>query len=400
MVTHQRILSGMRPTGGLHLGHFHGVLKNWLKLQHKYDCFFSVVDLHALTTEYATPKNIKKDTWEMIIDWLAVGIDPAKAHIFIQSKVPEISELHVLLSMITPLSWLERVPTYKDQQQKLKDKDLSTYGFLGYPLLQAADILAFKSDQIPVGEDQVPHVELAREIARHFNHLYGRDEDYQKKAESLIDKMGKKDAKLYRKFLQDYQEKGVSEALQQGYALVKEHDCLATQERERLFGYLEGRGKIILPEPKALLTEVPQFPGIDGQKMSKSYNNTIGLREDPKAVENKIRTMPTDPARIRRTDPGDPKKCPVWQLYKVYSDDETKDWVQKGCCSAGIGCIDCKKPLIEAIIKEQAPIRERASEFADNPDLVHTIVNKGCEAARSFAGDTVKEVKQVMGLDV
>jgi len=397
-MVHQRILSGMRPTGSMHLGHFHGVLKNWLKLQHEYDCFFSAVDLHALTTEYAAPGNIKKDTWEMIIDWLAVGIDPKLAHIFIQSKVPEISELHVLLSMITPLSWLERVPTYKDQQQKLKDKDLSTYGFLGYPLLQAADILAFKSDQIPVGEDQVPHVELAREIARHFNHLYGRDEDYQKKAEDLINKLGKKPEKLYRKLLNDYQEKGEAQALQQGYALVKEQGHLSAQDRERLFGYLEGRGKIILPEPKALLTEVPQFPGIDGQKMSKSYNNTIILREEPESVEKKVRTMPTDPARIRRTDPGDPKKCPVWQLHKIYSDDEVKDWVCEGCRKAKIGCIDCKKPLIDAIIKEQAPIRARAKEFSENMDTVRKIVDDGCNAAREVAGETLKEVQEIIGL--
>lgn len=398
MNTQQRILSGMRPTGGLHLGHYHGVLKNWLKLQHEYDCFFSVVDLHALTTEYATPEKIKQKTWDMVIDWLAVGINPGAAHIFIQSKVPEISELHVLLSMITPLSWLERMPTYKDQQQKLKDKDLSTYGFLGYPLLQAADILAFKSDQVPVGEDQVPHIELAREIARRFNHLYGRDVDYQQKAEEAIKKLGKKQAKLYRELLNSYQEKGDLEALEKGHVLVEGQGHLTLNDRERLFGYLEGGGKIILPEPEALLTDTPQFPGLDGQKMSKSYHNTIGLREDPKEVETKIRTMPTDPARIRRTDPGDPEKCPVWKLHKVYSNDEVKEWVCEGCRSAGIGCIDCKKPLIEAIIKEQAPIREQAQEFVNNPNLVRTIVAEGCEAARDVAKQTIEEVQEIIGL--
>ncbi|MGD9107580.1 MAG: tryptophan--tRNA ligase [Gammaproteobacteria bacterium] len=398
MTTQQRILSGMRPTGGLHLGHYHGVLKNWLKLQHEYDCFFGVVDLHALTTEYATPEKIKQATWDMVIDWLAAGVNPGAAHIFIQSKVPEISELHVLLSMITPLSWLERMPTYKDQQQKLKDKDLSTYGFLGYPLLQAADILVFKSDQVPVGEDQVPHVELAREIARRFNHLYGRDADYQQKAESAIKKLGKKQAKLYRELMNSYQEKGKLEALEKGRALVEGQGHLTLNDRERLFGYLEGGGKIILPEPEALLTDVPQFPGLDGQKMSKSYHNTIGLREDPKEVETKIRTMPTDPARIRRTDPGDPKKCPVWKLHKVYSDDEVKNWVCEGCRSASIGCIDCKKPLIEAIIKEQAPIREQAQKFVNNPNLVRTIVAEGCEAARDVAKQTIEEVQDIIGL--
>ncbi|MGD9152269.1 MAG: tryptophan--tRNA ligase [Gammaproteobacteria bacterium] len=398
MTTQQRVLSGMRPTGGLHLGHYHGVLKNWLKLQHEYDCFFGVVDLHALTTEYATPGKIKQDTWNMVIDWLAAGINPGAAHIFIQSKVPEISELHVLLSMITPLSWLERMPTYKDQQQKLKDKDLSTYGFLGYPLLQAADILAFKSDQIPVGEDQVPHVELAREIARRFNHLYGRDADYQQKAEDAIKKLGKKQAKLYRELMNNYQEKGKLEALEKGCALVEGQGHLTLNDRERLFGYLEGGGKIILPEPEALLTDIPQFPGLDGQKMSKSYHNTIELREDPKKVDIKVRTMPTDPARIRRTDPGDPKKCPVWKLHKVYSDDGVKDWVCEGCRSAGIGCIDCKEPLIEAIIKEQAPIREQAQEFVNNPNLVRTIVAEGCEAARDVAKQTIEEVQEIIGL--
>ena len=388
----------MRSTGELHLGHYHGVLKNWIKLQHEFDCFFMAADLHALTTDYASPKNIEKNTWNMIVDWLAAGVNPGSAHIFIQSRVPEHAELHLLLSMLTPLGWLERVPTYKDQLMKIKDKDLSTYGFLGYPVLQAADILLYKAGLVPVGEDQVAPVELVREIARRFNHLYGKDEDFEEKAEAAIKKLGKKQAKLYRGFLKDYQEKGEHEALQKGRALLETQHQLSFNDRERLLGYLEGGGKIILPEPEPLLTEVPMFPGLDGQKMSKSYHNTIGLREKPESVEKKIRTMPTDPARVRRDDPGDPKKCPVWEFHKIYSDDERKAWVQKGCSSAGIGCIDCKKPLIASIVAEQAKIHERAAEFVDNPDLVRSIVAEGCEAARDFARDTIEEVKEVMGL--
>lgn len=397
-IVQQRILSGMRPTGSLHLGHYHGVLKNWIKLQHEFDCFFCVVDLHALTTDYVTPYDIKQNCWDMIIDWLAVGINPGLSHIFIQSYVSEISELHVLLSMLTPLSWLERVPTYKDQQQKLPDKDLSTYGFLGYPLLQAADVLTFKARYVPVGDDQVPHIELVREIARKFNYLYGRDKDYITKAELAIKKLGKKQAKLYRELLIDYQEQGNAEALVTGKKLIASMPQLSLNERERLLGYLEGGGKVILPEPEVLLTDIPIFPGLDGQKMSKSYNNVIALRDEPKAVEQKIRPMQTDPARIRRTDPGEPAKCPVWRLHKIYSNDTTKEWVCSGCRSAAIGCIDCKKPLIEAIIKEQAPIRERAQKFLDNPELVRNIVREGCDMARSVARDTLKEVKEIIGL--
>ncbi len=396
----QRVLSGMRTTGRLHLGNYHGVLKNWLKLQHEYECFFFAADLHALTTDYAAPSNIHQNTWDMLIDWLACGINPRLSHIFIQSRVPEHAELYLLLSMMTPLSWVERVPTYKDQQQKLKDKDLSTYGFLGYPILQSADILLYKATHVPVGEDQVPHVELTREIARRFNHLYGRELDYEKKAEIAINNLGKKSAKLYRELLKRYQEKGEEEALQTGHALLRTQHHLSISDQERLLGYLEGGGKIILPEPEALLSETPLFPGLDGQKMSKSYNNTIGLREDPKVIDQKIRTMPTDPARIRRTDEGDPEKCPVWQLHKVYADDDMKEWIQKGCRSAGIGCIDCKKPLIDAMIKEQEPIRERAVEFEKNPELVHGIISEGCEAARDVARDTMEEVREAVGIEL
>ncbi|MDH5777616.1 MAG: tryptophan--tRNA ligase, partial [Gammaproteobacteria bacterium] len=353
----------MRPTGALHLGHYHGVLKNWLKLQHEYECFFFAADWHALTTHYETPDTIEQHVWDMVIDWLAVGINPGSACLFIQSRVMEHAELHLLLSMMTPLGWLERVPSYKDQQEKLKERDLATYGFLGYPLLQSADILVYKASQVPVGEDQVAHVELTREVARRFNHLYGREPGFEEKAAEAITKMGKKNAKLYTQLRKKYQEQGEDEALETARALLEEQQNITLGDKERLYGYLEGGGRIILPEPEALLTPASKMPGLDGQKMSKSYGNTIALREDPEIIEKNLRTMPTDPARVRRTDPGTPEKCPVWSLHQVYSSDEIKTWVQEGCRTAGIGCLDCKGPVIDAIQQELAPIRERAVEY-------------------------------------
>ena len=342
----QRVVSGMRTTGSLHLGHYHGVLKNWLTLQHKNECFFFAADLHALTTHYEASDTIDQSTWDMLIDWLAVGINPSAACIFLQSWVPEVASLYLLLSMLTPLSWLERVPTYKDQQEKLKERDLSTHGFLGYPLLQTTDILLYKGTLVPVGEDQVAHVELSREIARRFNYMYGRQGDFLALAEKAISKLGKKGANLYRDFRNAYQERGELEALEKGKALVASQQTLALADRERLWGYLEGSAKQILPEPESLLTKESKLVGLDGQKMSKSYHNTIGLREDLGSVTKKLRTMPTDPARIKRSDPGEPEKCPVWQWHKLYSDDATKTWVQTGCRTAGIGCVDCKQPVI------------------------------------------------------
>ncbi|VAW88132.1 Tryptophanyl-tRNA synthetase [hydrothermal vent metagenome] len=393
-----RVLSGMRPTGRLHLGHYHGVLKNWVKLQHEYECFFFVADWHALTTDYDNTAAIGDSIWEMVIDWLAAGVNPGAASLFIQSRVPEHAELHLLLSMITPLGWLERVPTYKDQQEKLKEKDLDTYGFLGYPLLQSADILIYKAGQVPVGEDQVAHVELTREVARRFNHQYGREVDFVERAEAAIKKIGKKNAKLYKGLRKDYQEQGDHEALEKARALLETQQNITLGDRERLFGYLEGGGKIILPEPQALLTPTAKMPGLDGQKMSKSYGNTIGLREAPDVVEKKMRTMQTDPARVRRTDPGNPEICPVWGFHQIYSSDETRQWVVEGCRSAGIGCIDCKQPVIDAVIAEQAPIHERAVEYIENPNLVRNIIAEGSERAREVARETLDEVRQVMGL--
>ncbi len=394
----QRVLSGMRPTGLLHLGHYHGVLKNWISLQHQYDCLFFVADWHALTTHYADTINIEESTWEMVIDWLAAGINPGSAKIFIQSQVPEHAELHLLLSMITPLGWLERVPSFKDQQLKLKDKDLSTYGFLGYPLLQSADILAYRAGLVPVGEDQVAHVELTREVARRFNHIYGREPDFETLAEAAIKKIGKKQARLYRQLKKEFQEQGNQEALEKARSLLEEQQNLTNIDRERLYGYLEGTGKVILPEPEALLTKASKMPGLDGQKMSKSYANTISLRESPESVDAKIRKMPTDPARVRLTDSGNPENCPVWQFHLVYSSEEQKQWVQEGCQQAKIGCLDCKKVVIDAVNAELQPIQERALEFSENIQLVKNIVAEGQEAARDMAGDTLKEVRQAIGI--
>jgi tryptophanyl-tRNA synthetase len=394
-----RILSGMRPTGRMHLGHLHGVLKNWLKLQHEYDCFFCVVDWHALTTNYENAREIEPAVWEMLVDWLAVGVDPGKAKLFIQSRILEHAELHLLLSMITPISWLERVPTYKDQQEQLKDRDLATYGFLGYPVLMSADILVYKAGLVPVGEDQVPHVELTREIARRFNFVFGREPDFESKTENAIKNLGKKNGKLYSQLRKRYQERGDAEALLTAQALINSNQNLTMADRDRLFGYLEGGGRTILTEPKFLLTEVAKMPGLDGRKMSKSYDNAIALREAPEEVERKLRTMPTDPARVRRTDPGNPEKCPVWEFHKIYSDQATRDWVWKGCTTAGIGCLDCKQPVIEAVLKELKPIRERALEIEANPEMVRSIINEGCEAARDAARDTMEEVRQAMGLN-
>jgi tryptophanyl-tRNA synthetase len=388
----------MRPTGQLHLGHYHGVLKNWLTLQNQYECFFFVADWHALTTDYEKPVNIAQHAWDMVVDWLAAGVNPTTARVFMQSRVPEHAELHLLLSMMTPLGWLERVPTYKDQQEKLKEKDLATYGFLGYPLLQSADILIYKATMVPVGEDQVAHIELTREVARRFNHLYGTEADFPAKAEAAVKKMGKKNAKLYTELRKRFQEQGDQDALATARELLKQQQNVTLADRERLFGYLEGEGKIILPEPQALLTAASKMPGLDGQKMSKSYGNTIGLRDTPEVVEKKIKTMPTDPARVRRSDPGDPEKCPVWQFHQVYSTEDTRRWVQEGCRSAGIGCLECKAPVIEAVNAELAPIRERGRQFAENPALARTIVADGCEIARDLARSTLDEVRQAMGL--
>ena len=394
-----RVVSGMRPTGALHLGHYHGALKNWVTMQSQQPCLFFVADWHALTTHYDDPSIIVKSTWDMVIDWLAAGIDPAQATIFIQSRVPEHAELHLLLAMATPLGWLERVPTYKDQIENLASRDLSTYGFLGYPLLQAADVLIYRASEVPVGDDQVPHIEMMREIARRFNHLYGKEQGFEEKALDAVRKLGSKRAKRYLELRTTYQQEGKDDALEQARAMLDDAGSLSNIDRERLFGYLEGSRKLILVEPQAKLGTAARLPGLDGRKMSKSYGNSIGLREDPDTVTKKIRTMPTDPARVRRTDPGDPRKCPVWQLHEVYTSEAVKDWVVKGCTSAGIGCIECKQPVIDEVLAEQTPMHERAQQYLDDPSLVRAIVADGCDVARKLAQETMRDVREAMGLD-
>ena len=372
--------------------------EQWVRLQHEYECYFFVADYHALTTNYEHAENIDQFTYDTVVDWLAAGVNPGAATVFVQSRVPEHAELHLLLSMITPLSWLERVPSYKDQQQKLSDRDLATYGFLGYPLLQAADILIYRAGWVPVGADQVAHVELTREVARRFNHIYGREPGFEEHAEAAIKKMGKKAARLYVSLRRDFLERGDAEALERARALLAEQQNLSIGDTERLFGYLEGNGRIILPEPQALLTEQPKMPGLDGEKMSKSYNNYISLREAPDSVEQKIRTMQTDPARVRKTDPGNPEQCPVYGLHQVYSDTATLEWAAQGCRSASMGCIDCKGPLIDSVNAEQDIIRQRAQQFDEDPDLVNAIIQEGSDKARSIARETLDDVREVIGI--
>ncbi len=398
IVADQRVVSGMRVTGRMHLGNYHGALKNWLQLQADYDCYFFAADWHALTTNYEHTAGIASQSRLMIEDWLAAGLDSTLTKIFIQSGVPQHAELHLLLSMITPLAWLERVPTYKDQQEKLKDKDLSTYGFLGYPLLQTADILVYKPKYVPVGEDQIPHVELTREIARRFNYLFGQTSDFIQTTTAAFAKLSKHQAQFFQQLLRRYQQQGDVESLQEGQQLLQQVAGLSRNDRECLAGHLAGHGKEILPAPEVLLTKEAKFPGLDGQKMSKSYNNTIALTEEPESVAMKIKRMPTDPARQKRTDPGEPEKCPVWALHKVYSNAQVKDWVVTGCRSAGIGCLDCKSPVIDSIIAEQKPIIERAEYFAANPKLVTKIIADGTEQARATAQQTLTEVKVAMGI--
>jgi tryptophanyl-tRNA synthetase len=398
----QRVLSGMRPTGALHLGHYHGALKNWVRLQSLYECYYFVADWHALTTHYEDRSIIERSVYDMVIDWIAAGLDPERSTLFIQSRVPEHAELFTLLAMGTPLSWLERVPTYKDQIEKLKGKDLATYGFLGYPLLQASDILIYKAEFVPVGEDQSSHIELTREVARRFNQLYGRAPDFEAQVNAAKSKLSKDDARYFEKQRKAFQETGDTAASDKAIALLNRAaqsiESWSAQDTERLQGHFKGSGQTVLTEPQALHTEVTKLPGLDGAKMSKSYGNTIAMREEPAMVEQKIKRMPTDPQRVRRTDKGDPTRCPVWAFHQVYSSTETQSWVQQGCTTAGIGCLECKQPVIDAIIKEQEPWRERAEPFLTNPKRVHWLVEVGTERARAAARETMQEVRAVMGL--
>ncbi|NDC61678.1 MAG: tryptophan--tRNA ligase [Betaproteobacteria bacterium] len=395
----ERVLSGMRPTGALHLGHYHGALKNWVRLQSQMDCFYFVADWHALTTHYESREVIEKHVEEMVIDWLAAGLDPNQCTIFLQSRIPEHAELFTLLSMGTPLSWLERVPTYKDQMEKLQDKDLTTYGFLGYPLLQAADILIYKAKHVPVGEDQASHVELTREVARRFNHLYGREHNFDDLVQACLAKLPKDSAKRFEKARKQFQETGDTQALEGALGFLTTTHELDNSDRERLEGYLKGTGKAVLTEPHALLTEASKLPGLDGAKMSKSYHNAIAMREEKASIKTKVQRMPTDPARVKRTDAGNPERCPVWQFHLVYSTHDTQSWVKTECTRAGIGCLECKQPIIDAILAEQAPMLTRAEPFVSNPRLIRDIVNAGTQRARAAAQETMRDVREAMGLN-
>src|SRR3954470_192771 len=396
-----RVLSGMRPTGALHLGHYHGALKNWVKLQNEHPCLFFAADWHALTTHYEDPSVIESTVWEMFVDWLAVGIDPSRATLFIQSRVPQHAELTMLLSFFTPLAWLERVPTYKDLVERHAEhgRDVLTYGFLGYPLMQAADIMIYRANKVPVGEDQVSHIQLTREIARGFKHLFGREKGFEEKSEAAVKKLGARKAKLYRTLRARFQEQGDAAALGEAQALVSDVQNLTLGDKERLYGFIEGGGRMILAEAESLLTETPKLLGLDGQKMSKSYDNAIMLREPPESVTQKIRKMQTDPARVRRSDPGEPERCPVWNLHQVYSDDNVRNWVLQGCRTAGIGCLECKQPVIDAINAELKPIRERAAQYEEDPTLVRNVIQDGCEKASDLADETMRDVRDAMGLN-
>ncbi len=389
----------MYPSGRLHLGHYRGVLQNWLKLQHEYECLFFVADWHALTRSYETPRELAKSTREMLIDWLAVGIQPGSATLFMQSRVPQLAELHLLLSMLTPLSWLKRSPGFKDHQLQLKEQDLLTYGMLGYPLLQSADILLYRAGLVSVGGGQDAHVEIARDVAKRFNHLYGREPDFEAMAELAIARMGRKLATLYRKLRQAYMEQGDNEALQTARALLEDQYNLSIADRERLLGYLEGAGRVLLPEPQVLREDTITVPGLDGERMSASAGNVIELRESPESISEKLMRMPTDPARCRRNDPGDPARCPVWQWHQVYSEGSVCEWAQEGCRSAAIGCVDCKRPLIDSVIEELSPVRERAREYEGDPDLLRAILSEGSERARDEAQQTMIEIHNALGMD-
>ncbi|MBE8182322.1 MAG: tryptophan--tRNA ligase [Candidatus Portiera sp.] len=394
-----RVISGMRASGKLHLGHYFGALQNWVKLQKDHQCFYFVANWHGLTTHYQSPEVVEESCMDMLIDWLAAGVDPQKSVIFIQSQIPQHAELHLLLSMITPLSWLERTPSYKDQREQIKDKDLSTYGFLGYPLLQSADILMYRSTWVPVGEDQAAHIEITREIARRFNHIYGNDDKTKQRLDQLLKSMSGEEQKIFQAKRRSYLEQGDKS----GYADAREILLNGNYDPEDLLillGYLDATGKVILPLPQALIGEFAKMPGTDGRKMSKSYGNTILLRDSEDEISKKIKVMPTDPARVRRNDKGNPEKCPVWEWHKIYSDDDTRKWVDEGCRSAGIGCLDCKKRLSDRVCAEQKPFLQRATVYQDDKAQLINVLEDGRAKATEEAEQTLKQVRALMGVGI
>jgi tryptophanyl-tRNA synthetase len=394
----QIIMSGMRPTGELHIGHYWGVINSWLSLQHKYKCFFAVADWHALTTHYQDPSDINSHSRNMIIDWLACGIDPDAATIFVQSAILEHAELHLLLSMLTPVSWLQRIPSYKDQQQKLGSKNLDTYGFLGYPLLQTADILIYGAHKVPVGADQAAHVEIAREIARRFNWLYGTDKQQRQQKQDLLSKIATETVQAYHQLVSQYLDTDDKALLKQIDSLLAASGQLSRKERSVLVQSAIEPYQPILSEPVALLSDTPKITGLDGQKMSKSYNNTISLREPDEQIQGKLLKMPTDPARVKRTDPGNPEKCPVWDIHKVYSDVNTQQWVMQGCTTAGIGCIDCKNNLSTRIIAHHSPIKEQIKQLSQDRAYIDEIIARGNERAQAAVTATMDKVRKAVGL--
>ena len=394
----RRVVSGMRPTGPLHLGHWVGVLQNWVALQKQHDCYFFAADWHALTTHYESPGALSDLTREMACEWLAVGVDPERATLFVQSGVPEHAELHLLLSMITPLGWLERVPTYKEQQEALADRDLSTYGFLGYPVLMTADVLAYRAHLVPVGQDQVAHLEVTREIARRFNFLYGRGPAFDQLLAQARNRSLPALRQEWDRLVKDYRESGTSSSWDAIESMLGQMPGLTPEERGALGAEARGTGREILPEPQPLLTPGARLPGTDGRKMSKSYGNSIGLRDPEPVVREKIRTMVTDPARVRRSDPGEPGRCPVWKYHETFSPAATREWVQAGCRSAGIGCLDCKEHLLAHLGEALGPVRERIEHWHNHPRDVDEILRNGCMKAEREARGTLSDVRSAVGL--
>ena len=388
----------MRPTGSLHLGHHFGVLKNWLELQSSYECYFFVADWHALTTDYEKSKNVSQHTLDIVATWLSVGLDPSQSTIFVQSSIKQHSELFLLLSMCTPLSWLERVPTYKETLNNFKDREINTLGFLSYPLLQAADILIYGADYVPVGEDQIAHIELAREVARRFNNLYGKDDDFKLKAINALEKIGSKNSKLYLSWTKKYQETGDKDALDSARSLIENLTNISSKDKSRLEGFIEGSGIMLLNEPQPLTTKVPKLDGLDGRKMSKSYKNTISLIEEDDLLQKKILSMQTDPSRIKKTDAGDPGKCTVWNLHKIFTENDLQKTIHKDCRSARIGCVDCKKILKKNISHEISPIRDRYHNFKSDQDNLQQILTTGCKKASEKAEKQVEIVRKAIGL--
>jgi tryptophanyl-tRNA synthetase len=392
-----RVLSTMSPIGPMHLGHYFGAVTAWKKLQYEFDCFFMVADLHNICRHSTADSKLMIE--DMIINWLACGIDPSQATLFIQSRVPEQSELMLLLAAITPLSWLERVPSYKERITALEHTDLNSYGYLGLPLLQSSGILTYGAKFVTITEENIALLEFTREIARRFNHLFGREEGFAELAQESIKKLGSKKAEIYQELLIKFQQDGSEESREKARFLLQDALNLAHGDRERLFAFLENKSKVFLTEPQILPHKSSWIPGIDGQKMAHGTSNTINLRDDHETISKKIRNMVTDPARIRRNDKGSPDRCPVWKLHEIYSTPNIQEWCSTGCTTADIGCLDCKQPLIDAISRQQQDLINNAAPYIEDPTLVKRIISDGCLRAREVASENIKQIKQAMNID-